>query len=94
LGIENKSHSLADLAKASGISKNILQQCFNRGIGAYKTQPMSVRMRGSFKKFVNAPMSQKLSKEQWAYARVYSFIDSELFGAPMKHDSDLHKMII
>jgi hypothetical protein len=41
-------------------------------------------MKGTFKKFVNAPMSQKLSKEQWAMARVYSFLD----GNP-KHDNDL-----
>jgi hypothetical protein len=41
-------------------------------------------MKGTFKKGVNAPMSQKLSKEQWAIARVYSFID----GNP-KHDNDL-----
>jgi len=47
-------------------------------------------MKGTFEKFVNAPMSQKLSKEQWAMARCYSFIDAELFGAPVKHDFDLH----
>jgi hypothetical protein len=57
---------------------------YNRGIGAYKTDPLSVRMKGSFKKGVNAPMSQKLSKEQWAMARVYSFLDNN-----PKHDNDL-----
>jgi len=62
----------------------VLQEVYNRGIGAYKTNPLSVRMKGTFKKGVNAPMSQKLSKEQWAMARVYSFID----GNP-KHDTDL-----
>jgi hypothetical protein len=42
-------------------------------------------MKGpSFKKGVNAPMSMKLSPQQWAMARVYSFLD----GNP-KHDSDL-----
>ncbi len=61
-----------------------LQQVYNRGIGAYKTQPLSVRMQGSFQKFVNAPMSMKLSKEQWAMARVYSFLDGS-----KKHDLDL-----
>jgi hypothetical protein len=63
---------------------SILQQVYNRGIGAYKTQPSSVRMKGSFKKGVNAPMALKLSPQQWAYARVYSFLD----GNP-KHDNDL-----
>ena len=61
-----------------------LQEVYNRGIGAYKTNPRSVRMKGSFKKGVNAPMSKKLSKEQWAMARVYSFIDKN-----PKHDADL-----
>jgi hypothetical protein len=41
-------------------------------------------MKGTFEKFVHAPMSQKLSKEQWAMARVYSFLDHN-----PKHDNDL-----
>jgi hypothetical protein len=84
--LPDKSYSLAKLAKVSGIPKAILQEVYNRGIGAYKTQPSSVRLKGSFVKNVAAPMSKKLSKEQWAYARVYSFID----GNP-KHDNDLRR---
>jgi hypothetical protein len=80
----DRGYSLAVLAKTSGISLKTLQEVYNRGIGAYKTQPDSVRMKGTFEKGVHAPMSQKLSKEQWAYARVYSFLD----GNP-KHDNDL-----
>jgi hypothetical protein len=45
---------------------------------------MSVRMKGTFEKGVSAPMSLKLSKEQWAMARVYSFLDNN-----PKHDTDL-----
>jgi hypothetical protein len=41
-------------------------------------------MEGTFEKNVDAPMSMKLSKEQWGMARVYSFLD----GNP-KHDNDL-----
>jgi hypothetical protein len=78
------SQSLAELARASGVSIDILQKVYNRGIGAYKTNPSSVRMKGSFKKGVNAPLSKKLSKEQWAMARVYSFLDKN-----PKHDQDL-----
>jgi hypothetical protein len=85
MGLPDKGYSLMELAKISGVSRSILQQVYNRGIGAYKTQPISVRMKGTFKKFVAAPMSMKLSKEQWAMARVYSFLD----GNP-KHDQDLH----
>jgi hypothetical protein len=43
-------------------------------------------MKGTFKKNVDAPMSQKLSKEQWAYARVYSYLN----GSKL-HDMDLRK---
>jgi len=69
------SLSLAEVSKLSKIPKRYLQQVYNRGIGAYKNNPTSVRMKGTFKKGVNAPMSMKLSKEQWAMARVYSFVD-------------------
>ena len=64
----------------------ILREVYNRGIGAYKTQGKSVRLKGSYVKNVDAPMKAKLSKEQWAYARVYSFLD----GNP-KHDEDLRR---
>jgi hypothetical protein len=84
LRLKDEGYSLTQLAKASGIPRKTLQEVYNRGIGAYATNPTSVRMKGTFKKGVDAPMSQKLSKEQWAMARVYSFID----GNP-KHDTDL-----
>jgi len=82
--LEDKGYSLNDLSKISGIRQSTLQEVYNRGIGAYKTNPQSVRMKGTFKKGVNAPMSQKLSKEQWAMARVYSFLNGS-----KKHDTDL-----
>jgi len=80
--LEDRSYSLAELSKISGVSMSTLQEVYNRGIGAYKTNPESVRIKGSFKKGP-APMSKKLSKEQWAMARVYSFLDGG------KHDNDL-----
>ena len=72
--VENKGYSLNELSKISGISKATLQKVYNRGIGAYKTNIQSVRLKGSFKKDPKAPKSARLSKEQWAYARVYGFI--------------------
>jgi hypothetical protein len=84
MGLPDKSYSLTELAKVSGIPKKTLQEVYNRGIGAYKTQPTSVRMKGTFEKNVDAPMSQKLSKEQWAMARVFSFLNGS-----KKHDTDL-----
>ena len=79
-------YSVEELAKISHVPRSILQQVYDRGIGAYKTNPTSVRMKGTFKKGVKAPYSRKLSKEQWAMARVYSFLD----GNP-KHDGDLRR---
>jgi hypothetical protein len=81
---KDKGYSLSALSRFSKVSHNVLQQVYNRGIGAYKSDPLSVRMKGTFQKGVAAPMSMKLSKEQWAMARVYSFLD----GNP-KHDTDL-----
>jgi hypothetical protein len=81
--LPDKSYSLKELAKIAGIPTHTLQLVYNRGVGAYKTDPDSVRIKGTFEKGP-APMSMKLSKEQWAMARVYSFLD----GNP-KHDNDL-----
>tara|TARA_E500000318_G_scaffold109407_1_gene122299 strand:- start:115 stop:429 length:315 start_codon:yes stop_codon:yes gene_type:complete len=64
------SNSLSDIAKLSGISKSILQQVYNRGVGAWKNNPGSVRnVKG-----VKGGPGKKMSKEQWAIARVYSFV--------------------
>lgn len=83
-GLQDRSYTLSELARISGISRTTLQKVYNRGIGAYKTNPLSVRMKGTFEKGVKAPMSMKLSKEQWAYSRVWSFLDNN-----PKHDTDL-----
>ena len=71
---EGTSFSLEEIADLSDIPVDALQLVYNRGIGAWKTNPQSVRMKGTFKKGVNAPISMKLSKEQWAAGRVYAFV--------------------
>ena len=53
--------SLSEIAKLSKMPVKALQEVFNRGIGAYKTNPGSVR-------------PQVKSAEMWAYGRVYSFV--------------------
>ncbi len=57
----NKAHNLSAISKDTGISKKGLQQIYNKGVGAYKTNPSSVR-------------PNVRSKEQWAMARVYSAV--------------------
>jgi len=55
------SHSLSDIAKITGYKETGLQTIFNKGIGAFKTNPSSVR-------------PSVTSPEQWAQARVYSAV--------------------
>jgi hypothetical protein len=55
------SHSLKDISDITGYKLSGLKTIFNKGIGAYKTNPESVR-------------PQVKSPEQWAYARVYSAV--------------------
>jgi hypothetical protein len=73
----DQSLSLTQIAKLSGMPVKALQEVYNRGIGAYKTNPESVK-----------PMVQ--SKEQWAMGRVYSFVmrRATTFG---KADKDIVK---
>lgn len=78
------SYSLIELAKISGIKRSVLAEVEKRGFGAYSSNYSSVREKGTFKKGTNAPPSRKLSPEQWARARVYSFVDGS-----KKHDLDL-----
>jgi hypothetical protein len=87
---KDSSLSLEELSKLSKIPKEALQEVYNRGIGAYKSNPQSVRLKDTFKKGVNAPLSMKLSPEQWAMARVYSFVNKSptTYG---KADADIAK---
>jgi hypothetical protein len=85
---KDSSLSLEEIAQLSQMPVAALREVYKRGIGAYKTNPQSVRMKGTFEKGVNAPMSMKLSKEQWGIARVYAFV----MGTPKvygKADKDI-----
>ena len=66
-----KSNSLSEISKKTKVSKKGLQKIYNKGIGAYKTNPSSVRPNVK-------------SKEQWAMARVYSAV---MGGKASKVDS-------
>lgn len=66
--------SLKHKAMMSGIPYGALQMVYNRGIGAWKTNPESVRLRGSGRKTGTPSRAGKMGKEQWAHARVNAFI--------------------
>jgi hypothetical protein len=76
--------SLTEVAKLSKMPLGALKKVHRKGIGAYYTNPESVRVQGSFKKDPSAPLSKKLSPQQWAMARVYAFVmktDKVFYGA-------------
>jgi hypothetical protein len=58
---KDESHSLKEIALLTGYKLSGLKTIFNKGIGAFKTNPESVR-------------PQVKSPEQWAFARVYSAV--------------------
>ncbi len=63
-------------AKKGNISAKTLRAVYDRGIGAYKTNPGSVRPNVT-------------SKEQWAMARVNSFLKIAAGQKAVSHDKDL-----
>ena len=73
---KNESHSLEDIARDTKISIKGLQQIYNKGVGAYNTNPQSVRPNVK-------------SEEQWAMARVYSAV---MGGKASKVDENELKM--
>ena len=91
---KNESHSVEDISKTTGIKKSILQEVYDRGVGAWKSNPTSVRSKSGDKKDSGFPLSQRMSKERWAYARVYGFVmkNPKQVGEG-KPDSDLYKKL-
>jgi hypothetical protein len=89
---KDASNSKADIARLSGISIKILDEVYDRGLGAHRTNPESVRTK-SGKKDPKAPLSRKMTKEQWAMARVYSFVNKVEGRRKLNHDLDLAEKI-
>jgi hypothetical protein len=74
---KDTSLSLKEIAELSNIPMKALQEVYNRGIGAWKGNIGSVRLKKDFSKNPNTakyPRSARLTKEQWAIARVYAFV--------------------
>ena len=58
---KDTGHSKSRITRLTGISKKDLDEIYDRGVGAYKTNPSSVRPNVK-------------SADQWAYGRIYAFI--------------------
>ena len=85
---KDTGHSKEDIAKKTGIPVRILNEVFDRGVGARKTNPQSVRSAKSGKKVGGKSLKGKMSGEQWGQARVYSFVMKQP-GTWGKADKDL-----
>jgi hypothetical protein len=54
----NEPHSLEEISKITGYKLSGLKTIFEKGEGAFETNPQSVR--------------PNMNKQQWAYSRVYA----------------------
>ena len=59
---KDESHSLKEISDITRFKLSGLQTIFNRGIGAFRNNPSSVRPNVK-------------SEEQWSFGRVYSALD-------------------
>jgi hypothetical protein len=79
LGLPSDTHlSVEELAEATDLPAAALQEVYNRGTGAWKSSPSSIRIKGTFEKnpdLSKYPRSARLTKEQWSMARVFSFVN-------------------
>lgn len=66
-------HSKKEISKLTGIPMSILDQVYDRGLGARTSNPQSVRSL-SGKKVGGKSLAGKMSGPQWAMARIYSFV--------------------
>ena len=96
---DGTSLSFDEVVRLSGMPKKALVEVYRRGIGAWKTNIGSVRLKGSFKKDFDVrrhPRSHRLGKEQWALARVYSFVmrtKSDFEGADDRYIAEKYGLI-
>lgn len=68
------AHSKKDISKKTGIPVRILDQIFDRGVGARKSNPQSVRRASDGKKVGGSSLKGKMSANAWGFGRIFSFI--------------------
>ena len=90
--IKQDSLSKEEISKISKIPMKIVNEVLSRGAGAYDSNPESVRLK-SGKKDPAAPLSKKMSKEQWKFSRLYSFVNKMESNRKLNHDTDLAEKV-
>ena len=88
----DEGHSKAEISRLTGIPRSILDQVFDRGVGARRTNPESVRSATTGKKIGGRSLKGKMSAEQWAMGRVYSFVMKQP-GTWGRADKDLAEKV-
>jgi hypothetical protein len=72
---EKASLSLTDISALTDIPREALQVVYDRGIGAWKSNPSSVRLKNGQKNpdTFAFPREFRMGKEQWSWGRIYAF---------------------
>ena len=70
---KDASHSKAEISRLTGVSIRTLNKVYDRGLGARKSNPQSVRTLAGKKTGTNT-LKGKMSGQQWAMARIYSYV--------------------
>jgi hypothetical protein len=96
---KDTSLSLNEIASLSCVPRAALQEVYNRGIGAWKTNIASVRLKKDYSKNPNVakyPRTARLGKEEWAFARVFAFVmgTDKVFGKADRDVAQRYRMII
>lgn len=71
---KDKGHSKAEISRLTGIPVSILNQVYDRGMGARRSNPQSVRRASDGKKVGGKSLKGKMSAAAWGQARIYSFV--------------------
>lgn len=98
---KDTSLSLKEIADLSGMPLSALRLVYNKGLGAYSTNPLSVRLKPgtsygrAYQKNVRAPASAKLSPEMWAMGRVYAFVmkTKSVFHGADRHIAEMYNLL-
>ncbi len=84
----NQSNSKKDISKLTGIPMSILDEVYDRGLGAHKNNRASVRnVKG-----VKGGPGKKMSAAAWSMGRIYSFVTKQP-GTWRKADADLARKV-
>ena len=95
------SLSLKEIADLSKMPLSALRLVYNKGLGAYASNPQSVRLRPgttygrAYQKNVPAPKSAKLSPQMWGYGRVFAFVmkSPKVFYGADRHIAEMYGLL-